>query len=324
MDIPVDELPTEIRRRAHERVESLSAQSKVVPWVAPFAAQIHRPDLGKKAAYVEFRLSATPKPTAKDAPSGFVVASVDLHDFPVPHFSLDKAPPSHQLARLAKAKPEALEVHKVDALCYVAERDGKEAARIGELPPLFEWAAAPGSSRGSFRAESAGGDDRKPGEHEVTLRGDAPPKPKVRAAKDWAEYRKAYAKSFAPFLDDLRRQAAPAWKDDDDLRHFGEGILAGSRLRVPLLEPDASTSLDGEGAGLVEAAPVKRKGPPALDLVAGAKGLEHEAGFTLHLEYLSGLEETLQFFVVTPGTASGSRGPADDALPKRAYTRGSA
>ncbi|WP_299747792.1 hypothetical protein [uncultured Tateyamaria sp.] len=71
---------------------------------------------------------------------GFVIASSDTHDHPVSHWSLDREPPSHQLAVDAKEKEaKVARLFKLDALSYAGEaEDGEMVAQARQLPMPIE------------------------------------------------------------------------------------------------------------------------------------------------------------------------------------------
>jgi hypothetical protein len=285
--------------------------------IGPQATPMLRPDV-KGVAYYEFQVVAAGKAEAGRA--GFIIASTGGHDVPIPHFSFERPPVSEQLAATArKAKASVAAIHKVDALCYVGEdAAGALVAQAGPIPPLLRgWPKDPAARTAvttSFAAPpKRGKDDATAAEakHAVHTTGPTATTLERMEWKGWADYKHQYAASFAPLLAALRERAARQWQVEALAREFGEGVPTGTTRRVALLEPTATVQVAGDGSGQVRAQ-VRQpgSGPPVLELVAAPTRLPNELGFSVALRYPSGLEETLQFFLVSPGTPSSGRSPA--------------
>ena len=165
MSIPLREVPLALRRRAAQHLESLrgSELGRRAEGLTfgDTAWPLYRPDVDG-IAYYELALvhagvqpppilttrawpmdrppeivGARPVPRSS-ASSGFVIVSTGPHDSPIPHWSLERAAPSHQL-REAGGGREPGRIYKLDALSYVAEdAAGAAAARVGPAPVLPE------------------------------------------------------------------------------------------------------------------------------------------------------------------------------------------
>jgi hypothetical protein len=254
---------------------------------------------------------------------GFIVVSAGAHDHPVPHWSFDSEPVSRRLESLAAGGgSEVVRIYRLDALSYVGEdHDGQLVGQLGAIPiPMDGGPADLEQARGRITsvvaAASSKVDDHElaaDAEHVVTRRGPKPPRRKFRKIGSWAELRDSYAESFGPFLTDLKRRAAEAWKIDELVAEFGEGIIVGRPHRVALLEPEAAVDLSGEAADVVAAEIIEKPGtPPVLELVAAPSPFDREADFMVTIAYASGLTERLPFFMVAAGSKSRKRSSTTD------------
>jgi hypothetical protein len=249
---------------------------------------------------------------------GFIVVTNGRHDFPVPHWSLERPPVSAQLAAAAEEGADGIErIYRLDSLAYVAEaKDGKLAARVGQTPPMM--AGLPHDlvrhrdANTTLIAEARGdlkSDDTVEGvKHEPKRDGEGPPELKPVDVESWPAFRDRYRDVFGPFLDDLRRQANATWELEDAINEFGEGIHAGTTHRVALLQPEAVVELNGEGADLVRARIDEQSGAPALLIeVPPGTAIESETDLDVFIRYPDGEEERLRFFLVSPETPSNGR-----------------
>lgn len=328
MSITLEDVPLGTRRRVAQLLENIR-ETEMDPTggkarLTGEVTAIYRPDL-QDVAYFEFAVDLGRggkgqravlgdggglSPMALPARTGFIIATNGAHDHPISHWSLDREPPSRQLAASAEAKDTKLErVFKLDALSYVGEdTEGNMAAQSGQVPMPIEGLPEDMSKAAgkisSVLARPAEGteDDKTVGDapHAVQRRGAKPRKVSFRAVKSWAELRDSYGDSFGPLLKDLERRAAPAWEIEALVEKLGEGILTGTTHRVALLEADAMVDLSGEGADLVEVKPMGQ----ALVLSVKDVALDQEVSFDLHIAYGSGGQETLKFFAVSPSTPS--------------------
>lgn len=245
---------------------------------------------------------------------GFIIASNGRHDFPVSHWSLDRLPPSQQVTMDlrggsdAKQDSKAARLYKLDTLAYVAENEkGELVGQSGQLPGLLsglphaldQYAGQIASSsarplraeRDDSKADSAG--------HEVERSKDEPPNLKMSEEGGWTAFKEGYTNAFGPLLDHLRKRAARTWDIEDLIRKFGEGIIAGTALRVALLA-EATVELTGEGAKYVEPTVEENAaGPTCLVLRARDVTLQQEADLDLIIRYGNGEAEKLRFFVVS-------------------------
>ncbi|HYN50818.1 MAG TPA: hypothetical protein VES62_07815 [Thermoleophilaceae bacterium] len=192
---------------------------------------IYRPDL-EEIAYYEFTVPVGPAArqlatsaaglsallaAERDRGQGFILVATGPHDFPIPHWSLDRPPISSQLAGAAERGAAAIErITKIDSLAYIAEaKDGSLVAQVGQVPALLSGLphdlSRAGGEISTLLAEPAGdvpNDDRAEGvEHRVKREGGAPPDLKPIEVDGWPAFRERYADAFGPYLDQLRRQA---------------------------------------------------------------------------------------------------------------------
>ncbi|WP_152466834.1 hypothetical protein [Sulfitobacter sp. THAF37] len=329
----IEEVPTAIRRRAAQLLETVRG-TEMDPTggkarLSPQVTALFRPDMDD-VAYYEFavdlgrgddRLTAITGRGDRDgkmgmpAGTGFIIAASKGHDHPIAHWSLDREPPSRQIAIAAEEKGSRVaRVFKVDSLSYVGEtEDGEMAGQTGQLPlPIeglpedFEKARGRISST-LVRPAQKPKDDTDPGNSkpETVNRGARPQRVKLREVESWAQLRKVYAKAFGPLLGNLARNAAPAWEIEDLVAKMGEGVMTGSTHRVALLESDAAVEISGEGARLVKIEPLDTpEGSGAVALHVADEKLAHEVSFEMHISYRSGLRETLLFFAVSETTPS--------------------
>jgi hypothetical protein len=356
MAIDQSKVPTAIRRRAAQHLESIRG-TPMAPGadgarLGRDVWPIYRPDLDE-VAYYEFsielgrrarrlatsaagltELLASREPsrsrsgratsaTVIDRPDlardrGFIVASAAEHDFPIPHWSLDRPPVSAQLAASAEGGSAAIDrITKVDSLSYVGEsKDGSLVARVGQLPALLDGLphdlARIDAGNGTLTAQPTTeirSDDKAEGvEHEEKREAEKPPELKPLEVDDWGAFRDRFADAFGPYLDDLRRQAAGAWQIEALIDEFGEGIHAGRTHRVALLEPEAVVELGGEGASLVKAHIDETAGSTALVIdVPEDIEIDQETDVEVVISYQDGASERLRFFLVSTRTPSNRR-----------------
>jgi len=357
MAIEQAKVSTAIRRRAAQHLESIRG-TPMAPFADAATLSdevwpIYRPDL-EDVAYYEFtielgsnarRLATSAAALSallaaeRDSPrllrkrpaagakilrsqgtggQGFVVVASGPHDFPIPHWSLERAPVSAQLVAAAQESGGAVErIIKVDSLAYVAEsRDGSLVAQIGQLPALL--AGLPHDlSRANVEistllAEPSAdvpNDDMAEGvEHQEKREGGAPPDLKPIEFDGWPAFRERYADSFGPYLDDLRRRAAGAWEIEGLIEEFGEGIHVGQSHRIALLHPEAVVDLGGAGASLVKAHIDEWGGAAALVLdVPQGTAIDQEVDLDVDIRYPDGATERLRFFLVSARTPSNRR-----------------
>ena len=327
MRVPLAKVPVGVWRQAARHLESIRGtamgEGADAAVLGPEACPIYRPDV-KGVAYWEFEITGLKRaaPEGVKDPrlgtgTGFVVVAAGRHDVPVPHWSLDRNPPSRALEAKLEKGVQAATIYKIDALCYAAEDAGRKyLAHLGQFPPLVQLPAAaqkltssPGSVRyaPSAPAGRAAPSDRKPPELVATVGGVTPPKAKMVAWGSWAKAKQGYRNSFQRQLQALAARAGARWEIEDQLAKFGEGIHAGQTLTVPLLKP-GKAALAGDGAKLVKMGLLRRK-LPAVQLTALDSETKGEVHFTLEISYTDGTTESLPFFVIPSGTPSNSRPP---------------
>src|SRR5918996_120116 len=173
MRVPQSEVSIELRRLAAEHLESIRGiemgegadLAQIVGEVCP----LFRPDL-EEVAYWEFEVDLDPSdgksvitssalsaqtfseqsesmfPAVGERPknglegTGFIIVATGEHDVPVPHWSLQKAPPSRELeAKGRETGKRIARIYRLDALAYLAEDEsGQEVARSGQIPVPVE------------------------------------------------------------------------------------------------------------------------------------------------------------------------------------------
>lgn len=357
MSIELAKVPAPIRRKAAQHLESIRgtpmAPNATNARLADEVWPIYRPDL-EEVAYYEFSvelgsgpsrlltsaaglsaLLATERKTAsarakradvsikdrggssRSSDRGFIVVSAGPHDFPIPHWSLDRPPVSAQLQATSEKGGEIERIYRLDALAYVAEaKDGTLVGRVGQLPGLVaglphdlaRYGVGVSTLEATPTREGKTDDGADGPEHQVKRSEDRIPDLKPLEVDDWGSFRERYADAFGPFLDDLRRQAAHAWEVEALIEEFGEGIRDGETQRVALLDREAVVELSGDGAQHVAARLDEDSGSPALvlALAEGAK-ITGELDLFVDIRYPDGMDERLRFFLVSSKSPSNHR-----------------
>lgn len=348
MRVPLADVPIEFRRKAVNHLESIRGTPMAPPGteaaeIVGEACPIYRPDIDD-VAYWEFevavageagsRLFATSAavghPELLDTiregagsrsegdlggeESGFIIVSTGEHDFPVPHWSLQRPPVSRQLE--AEAGTTVARVYKLDALAYIGENEaGEEVARSGQTPALLEGLGHDlGRRAGEISSLTAkpsreADDEKARGiKHSVKRSGPKPPEIRASDPEQWPELKKRYADSFGPLLDVLRRNAEQPWEVDRLVAEFGEGVVAGEPLAIGLLQREAAVEVTGEGAGLVDVELDEKRGHrPRVRVRARRSPHGRETDFEVRIKYGNGEEESLRYFIVSRDTPSNVR-----------------
>lgn len=327
MRVPLEKVPVGAWRLAARQLESIRGAPLAAgvegATLGPEACPLYRPDV-KGVAYWEFELVGLKRPVPEGVKNarvgtgtGFIVVSAGRHDVPVPHWSLDRNPPSRALdQRFADptGTSRVAAVFRVDALCYVAEDAGKKyLGHLGQFPPLVRFPAAAqklAAYPGGLTAAAARGAPTDKGKSKltVTTTGRKPPNAKMQRWGSWGKAKQGYKAAFAKQLAAQTERAGGRWQIEDLLGKFGQGIHAGTSLVVPLLKP-GKASLSGDGAKLVRMGMVDRPGAPAVELNALDSETKGEVHFTLELSYADGTTESLPYFVVPSGTPSNRHPP---------------
>lgn len=329
MRVSFEEVPLDVRRRGARAVAALVSDRlsptrlrKAEPRFGE-ATPLYRPDLAD-IAYWEIEIAglptALPRPEgeAGRAEQGFIVVSTGGHDVPVPHFSLDLAPPSRQLDELGTID----RVVKLDALCYAGvDGHGNLVGHIGTMPPKLtglpdELPKPLPSGDATTVAEAAhdteDGDTTTPqrvrtsrGKRTVTL----------EEWRSWNELSRGYADCYRLHLTALAERAAPRWETEKLTDAYGEGIHSGATLTIWLLE-EGDFTIEGPAAELVSAELTSQPLPPKLVLRPRADVSVKDTSFEVHLRY-AGSEETLRYFIVpdqAPSTVVKRIGPLGEEL----------
>lgn len=269
MRIQFEEVPLDVRRRAARAVAALvgdrlspTGLRKAEPRFGE-AAPVYRPDLAD-IAYWEIEIAGltTVLPTregkAGRADRGFIVVATGGHDVPVPHFSLDTAPPSRQLEQLGAID----RVVKLDALCYAGLDDrGDLVGHIGTMPPKLTGMPDALPKRlpaGYATTVPAGAHDGEDGDKTEpqrvrTSRGKSVVE--LQEWRSWNEITTEYADRYRHQLAALAQRAQPRWETEKLTEEFGEGFTQAPRtrsgfsrkatspsmVRVPTWSPPSST-----------------------------------------------------------------------------------
>lgn len=316
MRVPLEKIAMSDRRRAARALESLltrppgNGSSLGKARLGAEAAPVYRPDM-KDVAYWEFEVEGirTSLPVPGEKPKqfdrGFILVATGAHDVPIPHFSLDLAPPSRRLEHMGK---KAQRIVKVDSQCYAAEdARGELQAHLGMMPPRLDgmpkeltktppegWATTATRTGNGPRTDDATSVEKT---RPRQSREERPVKP--QPWESWQELKDGYSTSYRPHLKALAERAAHPWGIDALTEKFGQGIHSGEVFPLPMLEP-GQHELKGPGAPFVTAELVSDAAPPRLLLTAKADIDEKDLTFEVIFSYASG-EETLMFFIVPFG-----------------------
>lgn len=344
MQIPLSEVPIEARRLAAQHLASVHgtemASGADAAFLGDHVVPVFRPDIDG-VAYYEFAVVG-PKASgrillsrayAKDpgrcfpsggegskgdagtsSPIGFVIVTNGRHDFPISHWSLNRLPPSRQVATdprngecdKAPRSGTAAKLYRLDSLAYAAEDDtGQLVGQTGQLPAAITGLPHSLDKSAGQIAASISRMDRVPpnddgaqdARHTLERSGGAPPELKRDDDGGWPALKKRYADAFGPLLDHLRARAAKTWELHDLMQKMGEGIEAGATHRVALLG-DAAIELSGDGAKYVQPElDESGEGPPALVLRTKRARLQTELDLDVHVSYRNGESERLKFFI---------------------------
>lgn len=354
MRMSMKDVPLPVRRLAAQHLESLRGtelmngmeDARLADTVVP----IHRPDIDG-VAYFEFAVMSGRGGTAlrlatrglakgadcgcggKDTPAGpgtgaaargFIIVTNGRHDLPIPHWSLDQAPPSVAVMQRQEGicpkedetGAEPAQFYRLDALAYAAEdANGRLVGQLGQIPSLIvglphrleRYAGAISSAIALPFGEQRTDEGAENARHEVKTSGPDAPQLTTAEPDGWADFKTRYADAFGPMLDHLRDRAARVWEIEEAVARFGEGILAGTTHRVALLD-EAKLEIMGEGARHVRASVEETPGgAPVLVLTASPLSLPHELDLQVAASYADGTKEMLRFFVVSRDVPSNTK-----------------
>ena len=310
MRVQFEEMPLDVRRRAARAVAAMvgdrlspSRLRKSEPRFAE-AVPVYRPDLADIAYWeVEIAGLSTALPAregdAGRAEQGFLLVATGGHDVPVPHFSLDLAPPSRQLDQLGTID----RVVKLDALCYAGLDDrGDLVGHIGTMPPKLTGLPdelpkrLPAGYATTVAAVSGDTEDGEKTEPQRIRRSRTQSIVQLEEWRSWNELTKGYADTYRHHLATLAERARPRWEIEKLTDEFGEGIHSGTTHTVWLLE-EGDFRIEGPGADLVSAELNPQPLPPKLVLRPRADVSVKDTSFEVHLRYAGG-EEHLRYFIV--------------------------
>jgi hypothetical protein len=359
MQVPLSEVPIEVRRLAAQHLASVHGTEMASDADAAFLDEnvvpVYRPDVDG-VAYYEFTVVARrsggrillSRAYAKDAggcspttdgggkndtgsnsPIGFVVVTNGRHDFPISHWSLNRQPPSRQVATdphsgcsdKAPRSGLAARLYRLDSLAYAAEDEGGQlVGQTGQLPAAISGLPhSLGKAAGQIESSIARMDRVPPNDdgtqdarHTLERSGREPPGLKRDDEGGWPALKKRYADAFGPLLDHLRERASKTWELHDLMQKMGEGIEAGATHRVALLG-DAAIELAGEGSRYVQPElDESGDGPPALVLRTKRARLQTELDLDVHVSYRNGERERLKFFIYSREVPSNEKARQTD------------
>ncbi len=308
MSVPFEKVPIDVRRRAARALAALTDEHVSPPSRRRseprfgMATPMYRPDV-EDVAYWEIEIEGVvttlPDPRgdrAVEYDRGFLIVATGPHDVPVPHFSLELAPPSHRLARLG----EVARVVKLDSLCYAAEdAKGTLIGQIGTMPPKLAGLPAELPAKlPAGRAVTTGSRGEDPEKAEPLKLKVTREKRPVKAGpwRSWRELTKGYAASYRHHLAALAERAVPRWETERLTEEFGEGVRSGE-TRTVLLLAEGDFTISGPAADLVTAELNPQPLPPRLVLTPRADVSVADTSFEVHLHY-AGEDEVLRFFIV--------------------------
>ncbi len=318
MRVPTDKVPIDVRRRAarmlHSLVEFATEKDRDRLLAATFgdeATPIHRPDIDD-IAYWELEITGVTtlfpleEGEADTYDRGFILVATGPHDVPIPHFSLDLAPPSRRLEKYG----DPARIVKLDSLCYVAEDDrGTMLGRIGTVPPKLAGLPDVLPKRlpqgYSVSVPVEGTSDEKPVTSKPRISREK--RIEVGAWRSWEELKSSYATTYRHHLAALATRAEHPWRIEELTEKYGQGIREGESIEVILLER-ADVKVDGPGADFVKVSLNPQPLPPRVRLTALHP---KEADTTVVLTTSYG--ETLTFFVL-PADAPTRVVPKDSPL----------
>jgi len=316
MRINIQKLPLELRRRVANKLESLKAADNEVQLetaqLGENVCPVYRPDM-KEIAYWEFEIVGLKSIAARDhreksSGTGFMLASVGMHDMPFPHFSFSVEPPSRALETKA-ANGKVAKIVKLDTLCYAAEDDkGNYLMHLGQMPLKIEGLQAAdlskydGISTVTVSPSKITANDKSKTELVIKTEGVKVPKLKMTGWNNYGEMKKGFSKMYSPFLKALAERASKAWEIEQLILKFGEGIHEGDKLTIPFLSA-AKIKVTGDGAEFIKTSTPKFN-KNAVTLLALATNKNQEVNFQLDISYTNGTKESLPFFIVPKGTPS--------------------
>ena len=251
----------------------------------------------------------------KSGVQGFIIVSAGSHDFPVTHWSLESEAPSDLLKRIAGDQQADLhKIYKIDALSYIGEdKNGKELASLGQKPSLISGLPEDLSSyagdissaemvRSATRKEN---DSIKIRPGRLTQRGPKPRDYKFTSTK-WENIKENFEKSFKPLMNQLEVHASEVCEKEKMIEELGEGILAGNRFYVPVLEQEFTVEKYGDASKFTVLRVVKRpNGMSAIELTTERLPVSGELDLFVQIRYKNS-EELIKLFVVNPDSPTES------------------
>jgi hypothetical protein len=272
-DLPIGEIPRPTARQAAQLLETVRGTAGAPGWedagLYPFVRPLFRPDL-PDPAYFEFRVRVG------DEPAGFIIIASGEHDFPITHWNFSGQSPSDILLEKARSAGHyAVKFYKLDALDYAAEDEaGDLAANLGSMPvkvsgmdPAWLEQTPPTTDVNWLPDPSQLDDDNPPTSGTKEVVGPEKEKYQLGGWQSWHELKSQYSDSYGVLLEDLRRSAAEDWQIEKLARQFGEGLVKGQTIWIPLLcEISPQVEIVGLGTELVETEQIVRGGQPVLRL----------------------------------------------------------
>lgn len=255
---PVTQILPFYYRLALDHLESLRGGSVAPNWseearLSLRAIPFYRPDL-PEPAYYEFQVEVPG--TYGYQPAGFIMVSIDPHDYPIPHWSDEAEAPSRMLLRKAGEQGNLIPVKffRLDALAYAAEDATGGLASMSDstfnkiIRPPGPLPTVELSSQTWVPETTPPNDDGNPGNITYNMVSEGPMTTTLELGgwASWGEIKSEYAATYGPYLDHLQDEANEAW-----LAVSGPiGLQMGDSYVLPLIDAMADVQLAGAGATL--------------------------------------------------------------------------
>ncbi len=315
-DIPLEEMPDDMWRRAAQLLEEVRGTDMAPGWenarLGPRVRALYRPDMDTPA-YYEFQVVIPPD----DMPAGFIILSTGPHDYPVPHWNFVGATITDQMLEkaglLRRGTGGDIRFYKLDALAYAAEDEGGTLLTILGGPLIKvegadpAWLDTPKQLSGAeWRPTQAVPDDGQAASVDGELRTFGPSPPlslQLTGWESWENLKSEYVDSYALFTEALRREATKAWQVEEARAREGEVLRKGDMYPLALLREIEGYALNGEGASLVDARLRYRDFlPPVLEINVLDERPGQEVPFSVQIWYTDETTETVRFRVAAPAT----------------------
>ena len=311
--IDISDVPRDVHRRAARHLEEVRGTEMAPGWESAtldrLVRPLYRPDDDDEPAYYEFSVFII----AEKRYAGFIIAAANENDFPIAHWSDTGDPPTVVLQRESGPTGYFAErFYKLDTLSYVGVDWMNElAAYLGDIPPRIEGLTVemlheePEITTTGWIIDDPPADDEDAGEvteSEVITGPVGPPDGLVISGwESWEQLQSEYADTYAFFLEQQRREAAPLWEAEAlDLSH-GIVLRKDQVYELALLWGAAEPpQLEGPGADYIDTRMVTQAyGLPGLFEITVASNVPYGfTPFTVTLTYDNAVHETVRFQIV--------------------------